>query len=242
MSEREIDMNDGIAGNSFHIAETPSHIVAAEKFACFGDPSRIRIFCLLCHREESVTNIALITDMTAPAVSHHLKALRDAGLVTCRRSGKEALYHIADTDECQLFHRTIEQLLDIVCPDQSSIDAALSRKCACTEEQTAAIRQVHDRAVEHLDRRVSIEQLAREHLMSPTALKYLFREVYGESIAAHITAHRMEEAERLLRESDLPVSDIASNVGYSSPSKFGEAFKKAYGFLPSEYRKMHRGV
>ncbi len=228
-----------MSGTDYRLSETPSHLVAARQFECLSDPSRLRIFCLLCHREESVTNIALITEMTPPAVSHHLKVLRDGDLIVSRRSGKEVLYHIADDDRCHLLHRTIEQLLDIVCPDSSSIDAALSRRISCTDQQAEAMRLVHDSLVEHLDRRISIEQLAREHLMSPTALKYAFRQVFGESIAAHVTAHRMEEAERLLRESDRTVAEISSLVGYSSPSKFGDAFKKAYGFLPSEYRKMH---
>ena len=36
-----------------------------------GDPSRLRIFWLLCHCEECVINIAALTNMSSPAVSHH---------------------------------------------------------------------------------------------------------------------------------------------------------------------------
>ena len=46
-----------------------------------GDPSRLRIFWLLCHCEECVINIAALTNMSSPAVSHHLRLLKASGLI-----------------------------------------------------------------------------------------------------------------------------------------------------------------
>ena len=51
-------------------------------FRQLGDANRIRIFWLLCHCEECVVNIAAMMDMSSPAVSHHLRILRDSGLLT----------------------------------------------------------------------------------------------------------------------------------------------------------------
>ena len=53
-------------------------------FRQLGDANRIRIFWLLCHCEECVVNIAAMMDMSSPAVSHHLRILRDSGLLTTR--------------------------------------------------------------------------------------------------------------------------------------------------------------
>ena len=61
-------------------------------FRQLGDANRIRIFWLLCHCEECVVNIAAMMDMSSPAVSHHLRILRDSGLLTTRRDGKEVYY------------------------------------------------------------------------------------------------------------------------------------------------------
>ena len=55
-------------------------------------------------------------DMSSPAVSHHLRQLRTAGLIVSRREGKEVYYKAADTAEAKLFHRLIEELLEISCP------------------------------------------------------------------------------------------------------------------------------
>ena len=61
---------------------------AAELFRLLDDSSRLRIFWLLCHMEECVVNISAVTGMSSPAVSHHLRLLKDAGLVRSRREGK----------------------------------------------------------------------------------------------------------------------------------------------------------
>ena len=50
----------------------------------------------------------------------------------------------------------------------------------------------------------------------------------------------MEQASSLLRETALPVAEIAARVGYDSQSKFSSAFKAFSGMLPTEYRKSRR--
>jgi len=82
-----------------------------------GDPSRLRIFWLLCHCEECVINIAALTGMTSPAVSHHLRLLKDSGLIISSRRGREMYYRAADTDMAQALHHTIEHIAEITCPD-----------------------------------------------------------------------------------------------------------------------------
>ena len=67
-----------------------------------GDPSRLRIFWLLCHTEECVADIARYVSMSSPAVSHHLRLLKDAGLIESRREGKEVYYRAADTPTVKL--------------------------------------------------------------------------------------------------------------------------------------------
>ena len=53
--------------------------------------------------------------MSSPAVSHHLKVLRQAGVITSKRVGKEAYYTLADTEEAQIIHNAIDKILDIKC-------------------------------------------------------------------------------------------------------------------------------
>ena len=89
----------------------------AEVFKQLGDTTRIRIFWLLCHCEECVLNISAMLDMSSPAVSHHLRPLKNSGLIVCRREGKEVYYCAADTEQGRLLHQMIEQVMEITCPE-----------------------------------------------------------------------------------------------------------------------------
>lgn len=89
----------------------------ADIFKQLSDTTRVRVFWLLCHTEQCVINIAALLDMSSPAVSHHLRALRSCGLIVSRREGKEVYYRAADTTQAQLLHETIEQVMSIACPD-----------------------------------------------------------------------------------------------------------------------------
>lgn len=88
----------------------------ADLFKKLDDSSRLRIFWLLCHGEECVMNLSALMEMSSPAVSHHLKILRDAGLIESRRDGKEVYYKAASTPAVQMLHITIENIMHITCP------------------------------------------------------------------------------------------------------------------------------
>ena len=90
-------------------------------FKQLGDGSRLRIFWLLCHCEECVVNLSAMVGMSSPAVSHHLKLLRAAGLIVNRRVGKEVYYTAADTQQSQLLHHLIEDLVVIACPSKQNL-------------------------------------------------------------------------------------------------------------------------
>lgn len=91
--------------------------IVADIFKQLGDTTRIRIFWLLCHCEECVINISAMLDMSSPAVSHHLRPLKNSGLIVCRREGKEVYYRAADTPQSRLLHQMIEQVMEIACPE-----------------------------------------------------------------------------------------------------------------------------
>ncbi|MCI8554654.1 MAG: winged helix-turn-helix transcriptional regulator [Clostridiales bacterium] len=97
----------------------PEFVKAADIFQLLCDPSRLRILWLLCHSEECVYNLSAAVSMSSPAVSHHLRTLRQSGLLNSRRDGKEVYYRLADTEEAQLVHRMIDDIFDMNCPRNS---------------------------------------------------------------------------------------------------------------------------
>lgn len=197
----------------------------SEAMRQLGDPSRLRIFWLLCHCEECVVNIAAIVNMSSPAVSHHLRILKSSGLIVSRREGKEMYYKTADTDLAQMLHHMIEKLGRITCPED--------------EEDEAVIRKIHDRLTEDPGKRYTIDELAREYLINTAALKATFKAVYGMPVASYMKQYRMNEAAKMLRETEQSIADIARSVGYESQSKFSAAFKDIMKTLPTDYRRQY---
>lgn len=68
----------------------------AELFKVFGDSTRIRILYVLFQSELCVCDLAEALQMTQSAISHQLKILKQAKLVTGRREGKSVFYALAD--------------------------------------------------------------------------------------------------------------------------------------------------
>ena len=205
----------------------PQFGTAAEFFRMLGDETRIKIFWILCHSEECGIGLAERLGISSPAAAHHLRVLRECGLIDSRREGKEVYYRLADSETAVRMHSAVESIIEVACP-ADEIGAS----------STDTVRKVHDYLVGHLSERVTIEELSRMFHINATTLKEAFKAEYGTSLAAHIKEHRMEKAATLLRESGLSVAEIAKIVGFESRSRFGTAFKEKYGVLPSEYRNL----
>ena len=68
----------------------------AELFKIFGDSTRIRILFVLFESEVCVCDLAQALNMNQSAISHQLRILKQAKLVTGRREGKSVFYSLAD--------------------------------------------------------------------------------------------------------------------------------------------------
>ena len=95
MNKTELPHQHGENPEVAMIREQVNHVnnfqTVADIFKQLGDTTRIRIFWLLCHCEECVINISAMLEMSSPAVSHHLRPLKNSGLIVSRREGKEEI-------------------------------------------------------------------------------------------------------------------------------------------------------
>ena len=111
-------------------------------------------------------------------------------------------------------------------------------KCAYfPAAQIETIKQLHAFLLERFPEHYTIAELSERFSISPTVMKKCFRGVYGDSIYAYMKQYRLHVAERLLRESDLSIGEIAAQIGYLNPNKFTSAFCAEYGVPPTMYRK-----
>lgn len=91
---------------------------------------------------------------------------------------------------------------------------------------------------DHFAMNVNQETLEKISKMSGTKLKNLFKEKYCQSITEYTQRKRMNVAETLLLNTELPIKEIAESVGYTSHSKFSIYYKRYKGKLPSEVRNL----
>ena len=90
---------------------------------------------------------------------------------------------------------------------------------------------------EHFAEPLTLSAVAAQFGLSPQYFSTFFRENFGRTFTQHVNSLRIEQAARLLRETDLPVMEIAFNVGFDNFSYFIKRFREVYGVSPSHYRK-----
>ena len=83
-----------------------------ELFRIFGDSTRIRILYVLFEAEMCVCDIAMILGMTQSAISHQLRALKNARLVKGRREGKTVFYSLADDHVKAIIHQGLDHIAE----------------------------------------------------------------------------------------------------------------------------------
>jgi len=89
-------------------------VLLAETFQALGDTSRIQIVWALSHGELCVGDIAELLHMSQPAVSHHLRTLRNLKLVKVRRDGRTSFYSLDDDHIERLLQEGIEHVEDLL--------------------------------------------------------------------------------------------------------------------------------
>jgi len=94
------------------VSALDEHIAAhvAELFRAFSDTSRVRLLSALVQAELNVSTLAEIIEVSESAVSHHLRGLRQMGLVKAHRNGKEVFYRIEDEHIIALFQQGVKHI------------------------------------------------------------------------------------------------------------------------------------
>lgn len=96
----------------------------------------------------------------------------------------------------------------------------------------AALLYIRD----NLDHPLTLNEIAVHTHLNPSYLSTLFHKVMRQSLISYVNAVRIERARSLLRSTDLPVSQIASSLGFSQDIYFYRLFKRLTHETPSEYR------
>ena len=86
---------------------------------------------------------------------------------------------------------------------------------------------------------VKIGELAERFYISPYHMSRSFKAATGFTLIDYLNLTRVKEAQRLLRETQLPITEIAARTGFDNFSHFGKTFKKITRASARDYRKEH---
>lgn len=100
-----------------------------------------------------------------------------------------------------------------------------------------AVISVSNYINDHYATDIKMKFLSQIACMSQAKLKYIFKHVYYMSIQQYIVTRRITHAEHLLRDTKIPIAQIAEMVGYKYISSLSDMFRQHTGMKPSEYRK-----
>ncbi|MGO4729597.1 helix-turn-helix domain-containing protein [Paenibacillus sp. 2KB_22] len=135
-----------------------------------------------------------------------------------------------------LRHRAIEVLL------QAYRNQHLGRLCSDDREPVlhpktqAVVRYLN----ENYQKPLTLPEVAGMFRISPHYLSRLFKQTTGFTFSDYLNLLRVKEAQRLLRESEESITDIAWLAGFSNFSHFGKMFKRTVQVAPRVYRQEYK--
>lgn len=126
-------------------------------------------------------------------------------------------------------HSSMREVLDIV-------REMTDRDSGMVQHEDSFCLEIEEYISLHYREPVSLETIAAAFYLSPYYLSHLFKLETGYNFKQYLTRMRIGEAQKLLDESDIRISEIAGKVGYEDPAYFSKSFFRETGMTPREYR------
>ena len=113
---------------------------------------------------------------------------------------------------------------------------ALLRSPLYEQTDNLIVRKAKEYVDRHLVEDISLAKVAQAIHASPGHLSRVFCREVGENISEYVIRNKMEYAQKLLRDTNRKVYEIAADIGYSNPHYFSKLFKERTGVTPLEFR------
>ena len=117
--------------------------------------------------------------------------------------------------------------------NQADCECCTEQRSHCSATQLELVQKLEQYLAEHMEHKVTLEQLAERYFVSPSHIKNCVRCAYGLSFSSFVRTKKMESAASMLQQTDKTVLEVAGKHGYDNASKFAGAFKEVMGMSPS---------
>jgi AraC family transcriptional regulator, melibiose operon regulatory protein len=119
------------------------------------------------------------------------------------------------------------------------LNGARKRHAPLSDAGLNKVEQMACLIAQRYTERLTVDEIGKSVKLHPNYAMNLFQKTFGTTLIEYLTQHRVSHAQRLLATSDLKVVDVAFSSGFSSISRFNDAFRRACGCSPREYRQQH---
>jgi two-component system response regulator YesN len=107
-------------------------------------------------------------------------------------------------------------------------------------QSRSVVERVMDFIKLHMAEDLSREDIANHVFLNPDYLTRIFKKETGMAVSDYLLHERLKLAQELLAKTDMPISSVASHIGYSNFSHFSRMFKKHTTLNPNEYRQLQQ--
>lgn len=108
--------------------------------------------------------------------------------------------------------------------------------------QPGQVEKIRYYISEHISEEINRSMLAKYVGFSPEYLSSYFKKMTGQSLNSYINSEKIYFSQKMLLQTDLPISMIAQNLGFETSSYFTALFRKMTGMTPREFRKKESDV
>lgn len=103
-------------------------------------------------------------------------------------------------------------------------------------EQTNRLRSMIAYINQHYPERITLAEIAKTAGVSEREASRCFKKTIGQSPMEYLIKYRLNQSKKLLLETNMTITAICQQCGFSDSAYFGKVFRKSYGMTPSEYR------
>ncbi len=137
-------------------------------------------------------------------------------------------------------HEIIERLLLVHARVNRQVESIPALRPATREELYRRLYRARDYAAACLDEPITLNDMARVACLSTNHFLRTFKQAFHQTPHQYLTRIRLERAQRLLAQTDQPVTDVCFAVGFESLGSFSWLFRQRVGLAPEAYRRAKR--
>ncbi len=194
-------------------------------FISTGNTSQVMEFFNLIH-QENIEERSLPINMVQFLLSDIRNTLLKARFALPQSTPKEVIQNL---DECFAEHVSFKLCEDIAL----KLCTLFTIKSDDTDMISLIEKYIHDN---YADPSMGLNKISDEFQISESYFSHLFKEKKGVNFSTYLESIRLNEASRLIRETDISLNELYLSVGYNNANSFRRAFKKIYGVTPSAMR------